>query len=705
MAEEKAPWEQDEVAPWDQPAGEEVPPWEQDVSGDGEEIIDQMHPDMSMKSRLVYKNFGQDPDAGLKYLKKENPKFKWKMDTEGNPLGRKEGESAWYKLDPSNLELADVGDIAYDIPAGIVQGAATTVAGLAGGAATLPAGGWGAIPAAMATSGVTGTGLEAIRQKIGTMMGVGGEELDPKALAITGGISTLLPGAFGTGAAGKQIAKTALAKGVSQEALKESQSGVIRKYVAPKAGAAISGISSDLINKAKKVLPILRREGGAGEAIPKKVGAIQDTIVSTVKETQSDLGKQIGQMHKVASEQLAGTPNAMVNTDEIIAPLIKLKNEIQKEGLNSPETQGLISEIDSTINSIFSQAKEIPEDEVATHLSAVDELLGIKEPVKKEFEVPKEISMENAWQAYHQLKGKLQSFGGNLEKAGTVEGVAARAPTVTDKRIVGAIGEARIKIKKVMEDKVRVAAEEDSLHEFNRTVNNAISDPNGPAYQGSPSIVQSMLLWDPMAPRGAKELPLKQQIANYTKKAGDKAVNEYNMLNEGFSELGDLASEIKSPSKSPDAVYGWLKRARSNPMVRDKLKTLSNLTGVDLEGEAATIKAMETFGKKTPMEKALEPQMSFSSLARRTPLAGAMAAAGFMVARNLGAEIYGSTMTGAATGALGYALSSPAMLRRYMQMGEFGAKNIAPTLKYAPWMLQEPIQQNLYTPITFREEK
>jgi hypothetical protein len=161
---------------------------------------------------VAVKALGTNADQAAKYLKSKNPGMDFVIQ-DGEIYGKKMGEKGAYKaLDPSSLELADIADLAYDIPAGFVQGAATTAAALPGIALLNPP---LAVGGAMAGSAASGAALEGFRQMLGKSLGVS-EEFSPGQIAMAGGIGALAPGASQLIAKGGKAAVPAIKKGVGR---------------------------------------------------------------------------------------------------------------------------------------------------------------------------------------------------------------------------------------------------------------------------------------------------------------------------------------------------------------------------------------------------------------------------------------------------------------------------------------------------------
>jgi hypothetical protein len=150
---------------------------------------EEAHPDISFKDRAIVKNFSNNIDEQVNFLKKSNPNLDITKHND-RVLIRRPDEKEYRVLDPDAdgfdgfKELAqDALDIGYDVGSGVVEGLATVgSAGLASGAAA-------------------GTS-EYLRQKLGESIGAN-DGVDLADVATVAGASTLIP--FG----GKFISKAA----------------------------------------------------------------------------------------------------------------------------------------------------------------------------------------------------------------------------------------------------------------------------------------------------------------------------------------------------------------------------------------------------------------------------------------------------------------------------------------------------------------
>lgn len=167
-------------------------------------VVEEMHPVVTQADRFLIQNFSNAPDVGLSYLQKKYPGLEGKMDESGKRiLIRTPGEKAFRVVDPntgflSSDILNDASDVAYDAVATGVQTAAS-VPGLI----------VGSVPGAIAAGGVSGAGLEALRQKLGQTLGLP-QEINNQDVVASGALGAALPGAGAAlGGAAKLAAKTA----------------------------------------------------------------------------------------------------------------------------------------------------------------------------------------------------------------------------------------------------------------------------------------------------------------------------------------------------------------------------------------------------------------------------------------------------------------------------------------------------------------
>lgn len=324
------------------------------------EIVDEMHPDIGLWDRFLYKNLGTSAKEGIKFFQKEYPELEFKTDPDDKILAKRKDETEWRRLDPSEAEFSDITDALYDVVAGVGETAASAaggVAGAVGGTAIAPGVGTalGAGLGASAAGAAAGTGIEGLRQGLGQLAGVS-EEVDPEQLkqsALFGAASPLL---FGTGAAGKQVVKGAskmLSTGVGKAAsakageeflqtIAKGQSGLIgrtyrgaKNIVAPRAGQMMSGIEADTLRWAAKDLASPGSTIRAAEDAYGQVaiyGELRDQI-----ENAHQANKQVvGDMYGEALNNL----NVNIDVVEAEQPLQKLLKKYEDNALKTIEKFG-----------------------------------------------------------------------------------------------------------------------------------------------------------------------------------------------------------------------------------------------------------------------------------------------------------------------------------------------------------------------------
>jgi len=185
-------------------------------------VKNERHPDVSLVSRALYKNFAVNPQQGLEYMEREHPDLEFDRDEKGDMIVKRADEKEWLKVDPENKayspELMDIVDVGYDIPAATAETMAATAGGVAG--ATLGLGGGpaapvtvpaGAMAGAMGAGAMAGATTEGIRQSIGKATGVA-KEYDPGMIGWSATFGAAAPLLLGTGGASKHFLKSGLKK-------------------------------------------------------------------------------------------------------------------------------------------------------------------------------------------------------------------------------------------------------------------------------------------------------------------------------------------------------------------------------------------------------------------------------------------------------------------------------------------------------------
>lgn len=357
----EAPWETKSPktfkageAPWE--TGQESVPM--DWADRTPQLAEEAHPDVSWQDRAVIKNFANSPQAAAGFMNQKG----FETELRGNDLYvRKPGEKEFKALDPKGFDVQDITDLGYDIPAGLVSGAATA----AGGLAAAPTG-VGAIPGAMLAGGTASAGLEALRQKLGGYLGLP-QEVSGKQVAIAGGIGAAAPLVFGAGATAGQIAKGAAAQGIPEaELARQLSSPLLRgiKGTVKAAAGATSGVP------AKAIDTYLKRQPEVDEMIANPHGAVEysTSVYDQLQKAFYDKKREVGQ--KLGSAIAAG--KQPIEAKRIFAPLEeRIATLTQSERSLTPAGQAEIEALRAEITQLSEGLPEFIAPQTAFELQGL----------------------------------------------------------------------------------------------------------------------------------------------------------------------------------------------------------------------------------------------------------------------------------------------------------------------------------------------
>jgi hypothetical protein len=338
-------------------------------------IENEMHPEMTglkgLKVRTVYKALGADPDASFNYLQKQFPELEFSKDKSGEVIVQTRGDASGkaYRLDPTGFDVRDVTDLAYDIPAGVAQGVATAASGLAGA----PAGGIGAIPAAMAGSAASGVALEALRNQLGQFMGID-QSQSADDLAMAGGAGLVSPLLFGTGAGVAQAGKAALKSGAKQtaEEILSTQRGLLGRaydtiagYVGPKLANLAGGESPAVIKKAASMLQEIKTADKNPEVFAKPLEQAGEQVSKKIREQTTKTGQRLNEIREMIDTQpgivLAGEgatkAQGSIDAKPFVAPFQDLIADLERRASTDADKAN-IEELKSIIQGQFNGMPE-----------------------------------------------------------------------------------------------------------------------------------------------------------------------------------------------------------------------------------------------------------------------------------------------------------------------------------------------------------
>jgi hypothetical protein len=398
--------------------------------------VNEMHPELTIEDRFLVKNFGNDIDSSIEFLRKRHPNLDVKK-FDNEIVAKAPGEKEYRKLDPGGFlnsisnptELAqDIGDVGYDIGAGIGQTAATAAGGLAGN-----------LPGAAAAGAGSGAGLEALRQGLGQYFGVN-KDISMGDVATSGVIGAASPLLLGSGASAAQAAKTATGSGLTgaarsalgmggdtaEQILAANKGGISR--LLPKVGAFTSGISSELLKEAPGKMPLVDSLDETGIKNFSR-SAMKRTAQATTSYKR-EIGAQIGDQVK----NIAG----QVDLAEAKNPILNLRDELAQElkETGSEASQEALDELDGLLNKYFMRGEKVVEGEGED---------AVESTVKSEIKAlsPKSsLSLAQRLEDFADAR-KLNESGYSRHGAGT---------SVADKRIMNVAKDAATSIRTQLDD-------------------------------------------------------------------------------------------------------------------------------------------------------------------------------------------------------------------------------------------------------------
>jgi hypothetical protein len=363
-----------------------------------------MPDDVSLYHRAVVENFSNNPWSSIKYLAERYPDYDVAHD--GNHIVmRKKGGGDWRPLDPKT-DLSDAfthpldtlkrgAENISDIAAPAAEGVAANVPGdVAGAAIAMTPAAPAAIPAAAAINYGAGTGLDALRQKIGNWLGLD-QDVNWKDANLSGATSAAGPLLFGTGGSAAKIAEGAAEKGLSEDAAAAAikwQKGAI-PAVAPKVAALASGTPKETISTAYNRLPELKQL--EQEGISPLAMASQEELKNKLGKVATAYGQKIGE----------GIDNSKQAVDisgvktEWKAWISKLEDNVAKA-----PTEANKAELDAAKNQYNSMFQmQMPGEEPSSLLDAKGLPVSSGSPPMSA-ELPDKVSGTTAFQLMHQMK-------------------------------------------------------------------------------------------------------------------------------------------------------------------------------------------------------------------------------------------------------------------------------------------------------------
>ncbi len=570
------------------------------------ETVQEMHPDFSVADRFVTKNFSNDDQASVDYLKKRHPNLDIQLDPKTNQIkarskvpGKDDGK--FRVLDPDlgimgeithpGEMLQDLGDVGYDALAGIGTTAASAAGGLAGAPSVV-----GALPAAAAAGAGAGAGLEGIRQGIGGLLGVNNDaNLAQVGLAGVGGaVSPLL---FGTGASAAGIAGKAAESGMAPEAIAAMQRGGLSrgwdaaKGALPKIAEKITGVQSGAIE-------------GLAKNFDKIAELEKDPLAITKMSTKAatELGSTLRTAKKESWNQFEQALSAVPGEVDVTGAKEALKNAIahaEAGDTGTEASQELVGKLKDAFGKYFTREGEtqVPVKQATGILDASGQPI-MKDAMQsvKGMEELTTLSPTAAAQLERQL-GELADLGSLGPIKGGVGNRFAPSATAGDKAVATAAAGAKSELGDAI----------------------------------------------------AQVLPPEALAAKAN-----------------YGRIANLEKETKPLFKNTDKAFRTLRNLGRvpNQAKQEMLNQVDQQLGTSMIPQANLASAYSAFAKPGALPISAG---GVSGLARAGMLGAAGSGVGYEVDKHYGS---GSGLPGAAIGgALGAFAGSPAMLRRYIGMG------------------------------------
>lgn len=415
------PWQKYAATP-PAPSGSPAP-WAKYAEPQKLPIDQEMHPAFGVGDRLLLKNFANSPESMVAYLKQKHPDMDIQVHN-GQVIGKAPGEKTYKALDPDPGILSDpigtlkdlpldVADVGTDVAQGTASTVASGAAGAAGAAATLPAGGVGALPAAITAGGTVNAGLEALKQKLGQYFGIP-QQVSGKQVAFAGGAGALSPLLFGTGASAAQIASRAASPTqtatitAAQRGLGGRAVNVVKNRVLPGIGEYVSGVPAEVIKERAKH--------------PEKLAALQDDgLTDYLTEVHENIRQGLAAKKVAVGQALekeigaAGKTVNLSQTKKIIDGHIKALEDSELK--NNPLVKQQIAELRGLRDEMLTEVTEtVTKEPVMAASSLLDEAgkpilrqTGTKEVVKKTAsEIPDQVSAQKAFELQELLKDQAE---------------------------------------------------------------------------------------------------------------------------------------------------------------------------------------------------------------------------------------------------------------------------------------------------------
>lgn len=341
-------------------------------------VIQEMPDDVSWIDRAKVKNFANDTGKASEFLRQKYPQYDISGDDKNYYFQKKGTNEPKKVLDPqtpfwSMAQLKDLPydltDVGWDVGSGVGSSAASAGGGLLAG-----------MPGASIGGGLSSGALEALRQKLGVVLGIN-EKIKPDDVAVATGLGAAAPLVFGSGATANQIAKAATAKAapiiesmMGSGAVTQDMKEALTKALTSKTATDIAESQKGVLSKGydwatRKAAPWLASTlNGIPErtmqTLASKLGVIQgmentgikphmDNLIQDVKSTLGDAIFSKGQ----ALGDTIDAAKVPVNIDAAKQPFLNEIDKLKSYQHQTPEVTEQIKEIEAYMGHIFGEGE------------------------------------------------------------------------------------------------------------------------------------------------------------------------------------------------------------------------------------------------------------------------------------------------------------------------------------------------------------
>jgi hypothetical protein len=233
----------------------------------------------------------------------------------------------------------------------------------------------------MAASGVTGAGLEGLRQGIGSWLGIEDNASKEQAL-LAGATGVVSPLMFGTGAGAKEALKYAGKEGAKD--LLQTQRGLLGRgydatagYVGPKLGALVSGENAKVIKKAAEILPEIKAADTNPEIRSLPLKEVAQEVPRKLKNLTTETGRRLEDLRGMIDNQpgliLTGEGAATQRTGSIQATefIHPFRDLAEKLSAGGAATEAQLKDAQTLARVIEQEFKGLPDNLTAAQVDTL----------------------------------------------------------------------------------------------------------------------------------------------------------------------------------------------------------------------------------------------------------------------------------------------------------------------------------------------